>query len=315
MKSKRTKTKYLIAFLQSAPAVLKYRFFKIKPRTDRIGAVKEISMQKSSSLLFDAIRSNKPFCAIRFGAVELSCLNNYEKINLGFTKKYKPSVTMSMKKNAGFFPTTDDNLTFYGKYMLNHLHEVDYLGISAVHMEDYFYRNFTYNAQAVQNWALDPLLGHWSRLLKGKRVLVISPFAEQIESQYKRREKLFLENPDILPDFTLMTIKAVQTIADQYDPRFQNWFEALDYMKVEILKHDFDIALVGAGAYGSPLCMYIKSLNKQAIQSGGATQLLFGIIGKRWEEREYVKRHINENWIRPSDRPDGYNTVEKGCYW
>ena len=148
-----------------------------------------------------------------------------------------------------------------------------------------FFRNFTYNAKPVQNWALDPLLGQWSHLLKGRKVLVISPFAEQIESQYKKRTLLFPNSPSMLPDFELITIKAVQTMAEQIDPRFGNWFEALDYMKVEILKHEFDVALVGAGAYGSPLCLYIKSLNKQAIQTGGATQLLFGIIGRRWENR------------------------------
>ena len=180
-------------------------------------------------------------------------------------------------------------------------------------MEHYFYRNFAYNAQPVQNWALDPLLGQWSHLLKGRKILVISPFADQIEEQYKKRERLFPNNPGILPQFELITIKAVQTIADQDDSRFGNWFEALDYMKVEILKHDFDVALIGAGAYGTPLCLYVKSLNKQAIQTGGATQLLFGIIGKRWEQREYVKKHINKDWIRPKDKPTGYHTVEKGC--
>lgn len=315
MKSKRTRLSYVLAFLKSAPAVFNYKLFKVKPKTDRVGAIKEISMQKSSSELFQALGKPLPFAAIRFGAVELSCLNNYEKIRLGFSRKFKDSVVMSMKKNAGFFPTTQDNLNFYSKYMFSHLPEADYLGISGIHMEDYFFRNFTSDALPIQNWALDPLLGQWSHLLKGKRVLVISPFAEQIESQYQKREKLFLSNPSILPDFHLMTIKAVQTIADQLDPRFENWFEALDYMKVEILKFDFDIALVGAGAYGSPLCLYIKSLKKQAIQTGGATQLLFGIIGRRWEDREYVKRHINADWIRPKEQPTGFQTVEKGCYW
>ena len=105
-----------------------------------------------------------------------------------------------------------------------------------------FIGNFAYNAQPVQNWALDPLLGQWSHLLKGRKVLVISPFADQIEEQYKKRERLFPNNPGILPQFELITIKAVQTIADQDDSRFGNWFEALDYMKVEILKHDFDVA-------------------------------------------------------------------------
>ncbi|HKL83935.1 MAG TPA: hypothetical protein VJZ48_00445 [Bacilli bacterium] len=315
MKRKRSRISYIIDFLKSAPTVLKYKLFRIKPKTDQIGEIKQITMQKSSGLIFDALKTNQPFAAIRFGAVELSCLNNFEKIRLGFATSFKESVVVSMKKNAGFFPTSQDNLSYYSKYMFNHLPEADILGISGIHMEHYFYRNFAYNAQPVQNWALDPLLGQWSHLLKGRKVLVISPFADQIEEQYKKRERLFPNNPGILPQFELITIKAVQTIADQDDSRFGNWFEALDYMKVEILKHDFDVALIGAGAYGTPLCLYVKSLNKQAIQTGGATQLLFGIIGKRWEQREYVKKHINKDWIRPKDKPTGYHTVEKGCYW
>ncbi len=315
MKRKRSRISYIIDFLKSAPTVLKYKLFRIKPKTDQIGEIKQITMQKSSGLIFDALKTNQPFAAIRFGAVELSCLNNFEKIRLGFATSFKESVVVSMKKNAGFFPTSQDNLSYYSKYMFNHLPEADILGISGIHMEHYFYRNFAYNAQPVQNWALDPLLGQWSHLLKGRKILVISPFADQIEEQYKKREHLFPNNPGILPQFELITIKAVQTIADQDDSRFGNWFEALDYMKVEILKHDFDVALIGAGAYGTPLCLYVKSLNKQAIQTGGATQLLFGIIGKRWEQREYVKKHINKDWIRPKDKPTGYHTVEKGCYW
>lgn len=315
MKTKRTRLSYIANFLKSTPTVLRYKFFRIKPKTDRIGVIKQITMEKSSATLFDYLRTDKPFAAIRFGAVELSCINNYEKIHFGFARKFKASVVSSMKQNAGFYPTTQDNLTHYAKYMMNHLSKTDILGISGLHMENYYYQNFAPKAQIVQNWTLDPLLGQWSYLLKGKRVLVISPFAEQIEAQYKKRHLLFPNNPDILPDFDLITLKAVQSIADEIDPRFGNWFEALDYMKVEILKIDFDIALVGAGAYGSPLCLYIKSLGKQAIQSGGATQLLFGIIGRRWEDREYVKKHINEHWARPKERPIGYQKVEKGCYW
>jgi len=315
MKRKRTRLSYISDFIKSAPAVLKYKFFRIKPKTDQIGGIKQITMHHSSGLIFDALKTNIPFAAIRFGAVELSCLNNFEKMKYGFSRSFKDSVVVSMKKNAGFFPTNQENLSYYSKYMFNHLPEADFLGISGVHMEHYFFRNFAYNAKPVQNWALDPLLGQWSHLLKGKKVLVISPFAEQIEEQYQKRKLLFPNNPNILPDFELITIKAVQTIAEQMDPRFSNWFEALDYMKVEILKHDFDVALVGAGAYGSPLCLYIKTLNKQAIQTGGATQLLFGIIGSRWENREYVKKHINKHWMRPKDKPTGYLNVEKGCYW
>ena len=79
MRTKRTRLSYALDFIKSVPTVLKYKIFKIKPKTDQIGAIKQISMQKSSGYIFDALKTNQSFAAIRFGAVELSCLNNYEK--------------------------------------------------------------------------------------------------------------------------------------------------------------------------------------------------------------------------------------------
>ena len=46
---------------------------------------------------------------------------------------------------------------------------------------------------------------------------------------------------------------------------------------------DFDIALLGCGCYGHPLCDFIRNeLNKSAIYIGGGLQLLFGVMGGRW---------------------------------
>jgi hypothetical protein len=50
---------------------------------------------------------------------------------------------------------------------------------------------------------------------------------------------------------------------------------------------------------------------------GGILQLLFGIKGKRWDNRPDVCKIYNEHWIRPDEkeRVDGYLNVEEGCYW
>lgn len=312
---KRTRRTYVLEFLKSSITVLKYKLFKIKPRTDRIGKYKEIPFKESNNSIEEAIKKGEAFAAVRFGAVELSAINNYEKIRFNFAFKYKKSVVSSIKNNAGVFPPTAEIISHYAKYMIEHLKETDYLGISGLHMENYYFKYLTPNAVPVQNWSLDPLLGGWSHLLAGKKVLVISPFAAQIEKQYAKRHLLFSKDPNILPDFELVTIETMLTNGEGEDERFINWFDALDYLKIEILKAEFDIALVGAGAYGTPLCLYIKEIGKIAIQSGGATQLLFGIIGKRWENREYVKVHINPHWVRPERKPAGYTNIEKGCYW
>ena len=103
------------------------------------------------------------------------------------------------------------------------------------------------------------------------------------------------------------------------DERFQNWFEALEYMVQTALKIDFDVAIIGCGAYGMPLAAKLKQAGKQAIHLGGATQLLFGIKGRRWEENypSKIATCFNANWTYPldSEKPKNGGTVEMGCYW
>lgn len=49
-------------------------------------------------------------------------------------------------------------------------------------------------------------------------------------------------------------------------------------------------------------------MGKKAIHMGGATQMLFGIKGKRWED-EYGE-FMNEHWIRPSKEETPINADE-----
>lgn len=302
---------YILYFLKNAWFVLLYKLFKKKKNCERFLGKKGITIKYSDEIMLNKLLSNKPFMAVRYGAVELSCINNWQKINLGFKKHYKESVKKSMKNNAGFYPCEDRYLQQYGELMNITMKETDLFGISGIHMEDYFYKLQCKEATTIQYFAFEPIEKKWLQGLNGKKVLIVSPFKEEIEKQLQRKEMLD-DLRNIKAEFKV--VKAVQSIGKE-TPHFHTWFDALKAMKEEIKEQDFDVALVGAGAYGTPLCAYIKSLGKQAIQTGGATPLLFGIIGKRWENREYVKKHINDYWIRPFEKPQGYDEVEKGCYW
>jgi hypothetical protein len=159
----------------------------------------------------------------------------------------------------------------------------------------------------------------WTKALKGKKVLVVHPFANTIERQYQKRQLLFKD--DLLPQFQLSTVKAVQSIAG-IQTEFADWFEALDYMKSEIDKHDYDICLIGCGAYGFPLAAHVKRRGKKSVHLGGSLQLLFGIRGKRWENENYNNQYnyarlMNEHWVKPSDEetPQSAVKVEGACYW
>ena len=88
-------------------------------------------------------------------------------------------------------------------------------------------------------------------------------------------------------------------------------------MTEEALKIDFDIAIIGCGAYGFVLGAALKDMGKAAIHLGGATQLLFGIRGKRWDDFGGVYTDmINDYWVRPSsdEITPTMQKVEGGCY-
>ena len=51
---------------------------------------------------------------------------------------------------------------------------------------------------------------------------------------------------------------------------------------------------------------------------GGALQLLFGIMGKRWEKHAIISGFRNEHWVYPlaEDVPENHqNYCEGGTYW
>ena len=125
-----------------------------------------------------------------------------------------------------------------------------------------------------------------------------------------------LRDPRVLPRFELKTLAAVQSSAGT-PTRFGDWFEALDFMADAVAATEFDVALLGCGAYGFALAAHVKRLGRTAVHLGGPCQILFGIKGRRWDEHDVVGRLYNDSWVRPSDteRPASYLEVEEGCYW
>lgn len=280
--------------------------------------------------ILKALRANKGLAACKFGSIELAnivaklnkdkwTLKDYFALIKGYPVpmfRYKEMARLGT--NAGVFPITEAMVDRFVDEMLEDLKCVDILA-SYVYCERYIGNLLSQCTKINLDGYYAPFLymHPWTRILEGKKVLVIHPFAESIEQQYAKRELLF-ENPDVLPKFqSLQVIKAVQSIAGN-DCGFKDWFEALDFMKREMEKVDFDIALIGCGAYGFPLTVHAKRFGKIGVHLAGWTQMLFGIYGKRWlEDQPQYARFINKNWIRPGqdEVPKGAEKVEGGCYW
>lgn len=284
----------------------------------------------------DLIKSEKPFMVARFGSTESEAIINFieiQKKHSDFTailKHLKGELNIYWKKHhnfinnlcslSGFFPNNNSLLNEFVEIYLNATKNLDILGIWNG-LEEYI-PNIPDNTKLVHLRELEPWFYDepWSQYLEGKKVLVIHPFEADIKQQYAKNTGggILYKNTKILPSFELKTIKAVQTIAGEKNSEFKTWFDALNHMKTQIDNTDFDITIIGCGAYGFPLASYIKEIGKQAIHLGGVTQLLFGIKGQRWEQWEQFTnlRYDNgKNWIFPTEKPKDYKKVEGGCYW
>lgn len=274
------------------------------------------------------IIENKPFMVGRFGSVELESIIKIEHdkiqpfttfflsilLNRAIPFSYKKYYSLNF--NAGFYPINKKSLLKFNQEMYAAMEQVDVLG-SWVHGEANF-ANIMNNVITCNLSAIEPYYHNlpWSENLKGKNVLIIHPFIDSIKNQYENnREKIF-KNLKILPAFNIKYIKAVQTISGNKS-YFSNWFNALDWMTNEAIKQTFDIAIIGCGAYGFPLAARLKKYGRQSIHLGGATQILFGIKGVRWDTHPIISKLYNEYWIRPSlnEKPKQANEIENGCYW
>ncbi len=284
----------------------------------------------ASGLIHDALLSPNPIMIARLGSTELQCMINYlgvkqpEKYKSvkGYVTNQSPpwwwnAASMAQMQNwSGFFPPSIDMIEQFCELMIADLSNTDILGSWMKH-ESFFAKELS-GSKKVMLEDLEPFFATkpWTWALEGKKVLVVHPFAETIKNQYARREQLF--DNGLLPAFELDVIPAVQSIASQ-KTEFKDWFAALESMKAEISRRDFDICILGCGAYGFPLASFVKKMGKKSIHLGGVTQLLFGIKGARWEEFiVYPYANLfNEHWVRPNqnETPQMAKVVEGGCYW
>lgn len=298
-----------------------------------------VDSELASEKIYDLLVSDEPCLICRYGSVELNCVLNYLSVikggfpvldyitNKRFQWWWNERSLNEMRTNAGFFPLEISLIEKFCEVMLDASKQIDVLG-HWLDQESLLNEYLPSSVEKITLLMLEPYWSKkpWTKALEGKKVVVVHPYAELIEQQYKEKRTLLFKNQDVLPDFELRTVKAVQSIGGNCD-RFKNWFEAFDWMKKELDKEPYDFALIGCGAYGLPLAAYSKQTGHKAVHLAGALQLLFGIRGKRWDDPNYgiqefgvrnkYKELFNEFWVYPDEsfKPKSYKNVENGCYW
>jgi hypothetical protein len=275
-----------------------------------------------NAIVREAIAAGKPCMIGRLGSAELGCASFKIRWRADGPVRfpYPKSLRRVLEVNAGLFPTDSSSLDRFSGVFLAAVSDADVMAVCFHRNEHRIVERYCPGVKLVQHEAVNSVLwaDPWTQELAGKVVLVVHPFAKTIESQYRTRRTLLFDNPKILPEFELRTLAAVQSSAGN-ECGFASWFEALEHMRECIAATEFDVALIGAGAYGLPLAAAVKEMGRQAVHLGGATQLLFGIRGRRWEVEspDDIAPLFNEHWVRPSaeETPEDSGLVEGGCYW
>lgn len=297
-----------------------------------------IDAQTTSNIIYKLLMNNNPCMICRFGSTELSTIAVYKEAlsenhdPIKYIKGDIPAWWLTkhqaehIQTYSGFFPATEEYVTKFTQLMLNDTKYIDILG--SWFSYEKFLNNELKDTIKVPLMYLEPFWAEepWTKALEDKNVLVVHPFAKQIKIQYENNRNYLFRNKNILPEFKLEVISAVQSLGGSCN--FNNWFDALKWMEDEIDKINFDVCLIGCGAYGLPLAAHVKRQGKKAIHLAGSLQLLFGIIGNRWANPNYGVKEwgipagtysnlINKYWIKPGleYKPINADKIEGACYW
>jgi hypothetical protein len=285
----------------------------------KYSSVQILGPQAGNDRLSRLLSESASIAVGKIGESELGGLRHYERYKNAEGRCTRwGAYWRRLHVNAGIYPADAVIFSNFCRVFSDALGNLNILAVWFQHGENNIRLKFAPNATPVALTALEPFYHDrpWSQNLTGKRVLIVTPFASTVVSQYARRTDIWPDKPDILPEFHIDTLRCPLS-AGVTTPAFPDWFAALDAMKAEMNTRLFDIAIIGAGAWGVPLASHAKEMGKIGIHLGGPTQLLFGIRGGRWDRHPIIQHFFNSAWVRPSvaDRPENFRSIENGCYW
>lgn len=278
------------------------------------------SADEANRIITNWIKERKPFIVSRFGNVELEWYYQMTVFDFNLLKRifyflsFKTNVWRKgdfIIKHKYFIPSNLENSLFFKRKMDEVIPEIDLLA-SWSKGENSNIVKLKSNLPRTYIFDIEPYRSDfpWTLALEGKKVLVVNPMVHLFIEQMKNREKLF--SRPMLPNFEIVPLKALFF----GDPNYPEWKDVYNYYEEKIKSLEYDIAIIGCGTWGMPICNIVKSMGKGAIHLGGATQLLFGVMGKRWKDWPEYAAMINEYWITEhKEKPLVANQIEGGCYW
>jgi len=271
--------------------------------------------------LANALRGGKPLVTGKIGGAELMAL---EYGDHRIRPPWPPGWSWRrparrLMNNAGFFPVEQEAFHRWQVTMRGAIAATDFLCAwqTDPFLHIYEERLIHELAPASRDFPLESLGRPLVPALLPFRWLVVSPFAASIRRQLPKLRAIHDPLGEVKADWS-GPAKSCELVRCPFQSHlepspYRSWEEGLERLSEEISRKQFEVALIGAGAWSLPLAARIKQTGRSAIHFGGETQLLFGIKGKRWENYGIY----NDAWVSadPSEMPTHRERVEQGCYW
>ena len=142
----------------------------------------------------------------------------------------------------------------------------------------------------------------WTRLLKGKKILIVAPHIDKI----KERVKSKIYDINLFPDCKFTFIDSPKTYSDNGSNTIDSNIDLL-MNRINDIKEDFDVALLGCNGYSNIISGLLKSINKSSIVVGNLIYMWFGVYTKQdlTHRSDILKINMNENWIKSDFNAEG----------
>jgi hypothetical protein len=289
--------------------------------------------------LVRAVRAGTGYAAGKLGTSEFDALCWYVTHRRGRLDAargaYPLHVFRHMVINAGLFPPRPDALDSWADHMLHEVLPAMDLMVEwnpTSKAQEHTFLN-THAPRAVRTVlrALEPYYEaspedrYTLALPAGAKVAVVTPFSDTVMEQLPKLQTVW---PDVAvwQGTDGVTIVPVQTFysplvagSDAHRwPDCEDWAAARDMIVDRVRAVGATHALIGCGALSLPIAAALKSAaGCVAIHTGGATQILFGIQGRRWDTHGVISRFYNSAWVRPGrhEIPERAAAIERGCYF
>ena len=293
-----------------------------------------LSQTDGAKHLADCVRNGTLFAAGKLGTSELEALCFYmTNRNPPIKTQYPTRVIKNMTVNAGLFPATEEALDAWSNHMLKKvLPSIDIVvEWSMLKQENQILTMANPESTRIRLRSLEPyyesqIKDRWTAALPSSAIVaVISPFSKTIKRQWEMRTEVWLINTIWPADITIVPIQCgyAPTLTNEpqtswpQDILTKGWVSAVVSIVQQAKTAKATHAVIGCGALSLPIAAALKQQGITAIHTGGATQILFGIKGRRWDTHAIISTLYNDAWIYPhtDEIPPNANKVENGCYW